>query len=115
MSGCRLTLLTSLALVAACGTAELSAESAEVPDAGADAGTPPSDSGQVVQNPCGTCPEGQVCSAGSCQKDCTPGTTACSDVCIDTQKSNQHCGACGKACDVSEYCNAGSCIRSGCS
>jgi hypothetical protein len=72
---------------------------------------------------CGNaCAGGQVCDAGSCE--CPAGQTLCnnltatllagdrvaqSQLCVDTQSSAQHCGACGNACVGGQVCDSGSC------
>lgn len=49
----------------------------------------------------------------SVDKDCPSAQKCCSNACIDTQSSVDHCGACGTACDAalngSSLCEKGSC------
>lgn len=64
---------------------------------------------------CSVCtgPPGQrgVCASnGLCTSDCI---TRCGGVCVSTQTSNLHCGACGVPCLASEQCTQGEC-RSSC-
>lgn len=40
---------------------------------------------------------------------CTGATTPCNGACVDTQRSVENCGTCGRACAPGEVCQAGSC------
>jgi len=40
---------------------------------------------------------------------CQTGQSACGDTCVDTTKSPDHCGGCGKACPDAQVCDNGSC------
>jgi hypothetical protein len=75
----------------------------------------------TVQN-CGAC--GNVCSnnhgtascsaAGTCQITCSAGFANCDAVAANGCETNvttshEHCGACGKACLVTQTCQAGVC------
>jgi hypothetical protein len=48
---------------------------------------------------------------------CPKGTTSCGGACVDTMSSSLHCGACGRACSLTNAipeCRAGSCAVASC-
>ncbi|HEY4104335.1 MAG TPA: hypothetical protein VGM44_10605, partial [Polyangiaceae bacterium] len=70
------------------------------------------------------CSAGHVCGGGVCAAACTTaqeGTsngctgdlTCCSAHCVDTQTDSTHCGACGTACENSQFCGVTACADSG--
>jgi hypothetical protein len=40
---------------------------------------------------------------------CRAGLTACSGACVNTQRSNAHCGGCGRPCGAGQTCTDGVC------
>jgi len=40
---------------------------------------------------------------------CATGLTRCGGVCVNTEASDAHCGACGRLCGSSQWCSAGVC------
>lgn len=46
---------------------------------------------------CNPCPDGSVCNGGVCGCP-NAGQMLCSNACVDTKTSREHCGACGQAC-----------------
>ncbi|MBI4702204.1 MAG: hypothetical protein HY744_13835, partial [Deltaproteobacteria bacterium] len=68
---------------------------------------------QVNAANCGSCgnacPQGHVCSNGSCALVCAGGTTKCGSKCVDTQVDGANCGSCGAACPQGQACGAGQC------
>ena len=46
---------------------------------------------------CNPCPDGAVCNGGVCGCP-NAGQMLCSNACVDTKTSREHCGACGQAC-----------------
>ena len=65
-------------------------------------------------NNCGACGKqctgDEVCSAGVCSTECTPGLTACDNACVDLANDNASCGKCGKACADGQGCADGLCV-----
>jgi hypothetical protein len=63
-------------------------------------------------NHCGACgvvcPDGMVCSAGSCAPECDKALSRCGALCIDAQRDPDHCGSCTKRC-TSGICEQGAC------
>jgi hypothetical protein len=53
------------------------------------------------------CCAGAVCTRRECV--CETGLTACGGRCVDTERNEQHCGACGVACDDGQQCREGGC------
>jgi hypothetical protein len=43
---------------------------------------------------------------------CDVGLTECDGVCVDTDTSTEHCGACGNACEGNELCFGATCRMS---
>ncbi|MDX2087476.1 MAG: hypothetical protein SFX73_06490 [Kofleriaceae bacterium] len=41
---------------------------------------------------------------------CSTSQIVCSDVCTDVLRDEDHCGACGTACDAGEQCTNGACV-----
>jgi hypothetical protein len=41
---------------------------------------------------------------------CRPGTTCCAGSCVNLQTDEDHCGACGNACDPTKVCRRGTCV-----
>lgn len=65
--------------------------------------------------PCATDPKGcchspwvEVCTSQGCCAE-LDGMKACNDFCVDTDTSQNHCGACGVACRSDEVCISGRC------
>lgn len=59
---------------------------------------------------CGAaCPEGRVCAAGSCSRECAAPYTECGDVCVLLSSDSSNCGACGSLCDLGSPCVGGVC------
>jgi hypothetical protein len=59
---------------------------------------------------CGTmCPNGQVCSNGSCMLSCQTGLTNCSNTCVNLATDEANCGECGKPCGPGQICSTGIC------
>lgn len=67
------------------------------------------------------CAEGRVCGAGQCAPACDAaqegsaegcglGLTCCSQHCVSTVSDQQHCGACGTACDGTQFCGQSGCV-----
>ena len=44
---------------------------------------------------------------------CTDGQLQCEGLCVDTQASDDHCGACGNACEAGHRCEEGRCVEGG--
>ncbi|WP_437578046.1 MXAN_6577-like cysteine-rich protein [Sorangium sp. So ce887] len=44
---------------------------------------------------------------------CTDGQSQCDGVCVDIQASDEHCGACGDACEAEHRCAEGRCVEEG--
>jgi hypothetical protein len=107
------TLGALLFAIVACGTTDPPDPVGPIADAGAEVILLAD--GAIFPNCVPACEAGFVCANGSCKKDCPSGQTACDALCIDLTSSNQNCGACGKVCDATDYCNTGQCVRSGCS
>jgi len=72
----------------------------------------------------GDCRPEEICVGKVCVAGCTPtracpdGLSCCGGGCIDPTTNLDHCGACGKACVVSNgtpACNSGKCAIAGCS
>ena len=65
---------------------------------------------------CGACGKAcagdEVCSAGVCAADCTPGLSACDNTCVDLDNDSVHCGDCETACDAGQGCANGRCVDS---
>ena len=63
------------------------------------------------------CGAGRVCTGGSCERSCLPGSIACNNRCIDPLSDNVFCGASGDcldgnagvACDNGTLCSGGVC------
>jgi hypothetical protein len=53
------------------------------------------------------CGFGEQCVGGKCA--CLKGYTDCGGVCTDLQRDADHCGACGKSCGKTHYCEWGKC------
>ena len=45
-------------------------------------------------------------------RQCGPGSTLCSDRCVDTSSDNKNCGACGTTCAAGQVCSGGACALS---
>jgi Stigma-specific protein, Stig1 len=71
---------------------------------------------------CGNACVGMPCIDGECLvayctpstegRDCTTGSakgTCCSNACVDTRSSDQHCGSCNRLCSSPQHCDAGMC------
>ena len=56
---------------------------------------------------CNPCPDGSVCNGGVCGCP-NAGQMLCSNACVDTKTSKDHCGACGQAC--AGTCSNGVCV-----
>ena len=54
----------------------------------------------------------ETCPGGNCTTECTDVQTLCDGACVDTQINQNHCGACGTACDAGTVCTAGECAVS---
>jgi hypothetical protein len=62
---------------------------------------------------CGNeCTGDEVCSAGACSSDCTPGLSACDNTCVDFDNDSAHCGDCATACEDGQGCANGRCVDS---
>ncbi len=44
---------------------------------------------------------------------CTDGQSQCDGVCVELQASDEHCGACGDACEAEHRCAEGRCVEDG--
>lgn len=68
------------------------------------------------------CATGWTCQTGKCLPNCGTGQTLCDidggsqgdggPFCTDTKTDTNNCGACDKACTVTQYCDAGTCANS---
>ena len=105
------------------------AADADVPDAfGSDADVPDGDTtvpdGDVIAPEVGAdAPDGDVPDADADGPDadadvpdadvpdvvCPVGSTRCGEVCVDTRSDLENCGACGRACGASGFCEGGTC------
>lgn len=67
------------------------------------------------------CSEARVCGAGQCASACSAeqegtnqgcgvGLTCCSEHCVSTASDQQHCGACGTACNGTQFCGQEGCV-----
>ena len=56
------------------------------------------------------CPDGTLCSAGSCS--CFGGEALCESSCVNLDADPQHCGDCGTACGPNKVCWMGVCADS---
>ncbi len=55
-----------------------------------------------------------ICEAGTCvESACVTGLAHCDGLCVNTQSDPEHCGECGKACDVGQVCALGECETAG--
>ena len=73
---------------------------------GSGAGDSGGGSGGDCEEPC---PEGEVCSAGTCALECAGGTDQCDRLCVNLQNDPAHCGQCGSECPPEEVCSTGTC------
>jgi len=55
------------------------------------------------------CPDGQVCSAGSCTGACDAGLDQCGQDCVDLATNLLNCGSCDAACSEGQGCTNGVC------
>jgi hypothetical protein len=57
------------------------------------------------------CPQGEICVDGACELDCP--YEICGAICVDTDITTAHCGACSRACDATNTaslsCDLGIC------
>lgn len=66
-----------------------------------------------------TCATGEYCTGGNCRvlvvdagpPPCPTGTMGCNGSCFDQQNDPRNCGMCGRTCNATEYCSAGSCLQ----
>jgi Stigma-specific protein, Stig1 len=59
---------------------------------------------------CGmVCPQGLVCSLGSCASTCAAPATSCGGSCFDLSVDFSHCGGCATSCNAGQACSAGKC------
>ena len=57
------------------------------------------------------CPQGQICSGGSCVLNCqAPTPNLCGNQCVNTQTDALNCGTCGFQCTGGKICSAGGCV-----
>ncbi len=66
-----------------------------------------------------SCPQGEAMCGGTCAGpdtnsmycglNCSPGTTACGNDCVNGWNDPKHCGTCGNACKDGEVCTLGEC------
>jgi len=60
---------------------------------------------------CGHCPHPTWCDAGACVfQECAVDESLCDDRCVDLAWDDDHCGACGHACDADSLCSDGVCV-----
>ena len=62
----------------------------------------------------GACPPDSLCdtASGQCVEVCSPGLSACGDVCVDTANNPNHCGGCRLDCsDADQICDEGACVQ----
>ncbi len=73
--------------------------------------TNPSTCGTTCQD-AGPCQPGEVCSAGTCNVDCSANVqnpTNCSGTCTNTQTDENNSGTCGHICAAGQTCSGGIC------
>lgn len=82
------------------------------PDAGPDAGpmpdVPEGDAGPSPDAPTWPDDAGPGTDAGPLT--CDLGTEPCDGVCVDVRSDARNCGGCGRACEVGQLCEDGSCV-----
>jgi hypothetical protein len=72
---------------------------------------------RVTPTHCGACGKscaaGEVCSGGTCARECVSPYVLCGDRCVDVASDPKNCGACGATC-ANGICAAGKCQTGAC-